>query len=504
MSIDSKKIAQNTVFLYFRFLLILGVTLYVSRVLLSKLGVEDYGLYNAVVSVIGMISFITHTLSSGTSRFITFELGKSEESKLKITFTTALYAHIIWAVAILIIGETVGLWYVHNKLVVPPDRVFAARIVYQVSVLLTFFSIMRVPFMSTIVAHEKMNAYAYIGIYEAFIRFGAAYAISFFDGDKLINYSILLFIALLSVSIIYVLYSRFHFEEARFSIRHDNRILVDILKFSGWNILANLSNTLSKQGVILLFNLFFTPIVVAAQAIGNQVSRGLAMLVQNVRAAVNPQVIKLYADGSRKESEKLTLLSSEFVFYLLMIVGFPMIMVMPTLLDLWLEEVPDYAVIFARFLVLEMILENFNNAYYYPMLAANKISLNSILEVAICALQFVILYLLFKMGLGPVWARYVGLVVIVLFSFVEKPLLLWKIVGYDIKSLYNTISRCFMTMTVAVVLNIGLYLIMPQDTLIHCLYVCIISAVVVTIPCMLFLPKEHKNMLKRLISRKHH
>lgn len=502
MPINARVIAKNTLFLYFRFLLILVVTFYVSRVLLSKLGVEDYGLYNVVFSVIGIISFINTTLSSSTSRFITYELGKNEKDTLILTFSTAFYAHLLLALFIVLLAETVGLWYINNKLVVPPDRLFAAQIVYQTSVLITVVSIIRVPFMSSIIAHEKMNAYAYIGIIDALTRFVAAYVISYYGGDKLVFYAIMLLVAQVVVSLLYVLYSRFNFLESRFSIRHDNKILIGILKFSGWSILANMSNTLSIQGVILLFNLFFSPVVVAAQAISNQISNAIAQLVQNVKTAVNPQIIKLYADGSHKESEKLTLLSSEYVFYLLMIVGFPVILVMPMLMDIWLEEVPDYTVIFARFLVFQLIVGNFNDSYYYPLLAANKISLNSVLEGLFCLFQFVILYLLFKVGLGPMWARYIGLVIVCLFSFLEKPLILWKFVGYDLREMYGTMLRCVLVMVVAVILNIPFYLFLPQDTIVQNLIICIFSAIAVTLSCLVFMPKENRKKLIAIVIKR--
>ena len=502
MAIDSRIIAKNTIFLYIRFLLILVVTFYVSRVLLSKLGVEDYGLYNVVFSIIGVISFINTTLSSSTSRFITYELGKNEEDKLKITFSTAFYAHLLLALIILVLAETIGLWYVNNKLIVSPDRFFAASVVYQTSVIITIVSIFRVPYMSSIIAHERMNAYAYIGIIDALVRFGAAYAITFFNGDKLVFYSIMLLLSQVLVSLLYIVYSRIHFIEARFSIVHDNNILVNILKFSGWSILANMSNTLSVQGVILLFNLFFSPVVVAAQAIGNQISNALAQLVQNVKTAVNPQIIKLYADGSYKDSEKLTILSSEYVFYLLMIAGFPMILVMPVLLDLWLVEVPDYSVVFARFLVFQLILGNFNDSYYYPLLAANKICLNSILEGVACIFQFVLLYVLFKVGLGPMWARYVGLIIVCLFSFLEKPLILWKSVGYDIKMLYRTILKCVMVMLLAILVNAAIYFVLPHESISHNLILCVLSVILTTASCFVFIPKNYKNKLLHLMVKK--
>lgn len=481
MAIDSARIAKNTSFLFIRYLFILGITFYVSRVLLDKLGVDDFGLYNAVYGIIGIVSFINGTLSTSTSRFITFELGRGDELSLRRTFSTSLFAHIILSGIITFLALTVGLWYVYNVLVVPEGRFTTALVIYLFSIVSTVISIIQVPFTASIMAHERMNAYAYIGIFDAIARLLAAYSITVCSSDKLIIYCLALLCAILLVFLLYVSYSKHHFREVNFRLSYDKTTLIEILKFSGWNVLANFSNTIIIQGVILLFNVFFAPVVVAAQAIGNQISNGIAMLVQNVRSAVTPQITKLFAEGSEKMSEKLTLVSAEYIFYLLMFVGFPCILVMPSLLGLWLKEVPDYTVIFARFLVFQLLLENFNNAYYTPLLAANRISINSILEAIICVVQFVVLYFLFSSGYGPIWARYTGIVIVVFFSFVEKPILLWKYLNYEMKTMAGSLFRCIITLSIAAILNYFIYRIMPQTGFLNSIYVIVLSAFSVVI-----------------------
>lgn len=481
MAIDSARIAKNTSYLFIRFLFILGITFYVSRVLLDKLGVDDFGLYNTVYGIIGIISFISGTLSTSTSRFITFELGRGDELTLRRTFSTSLFAHIILSGIIAFLALTVGLWYVYNVLVVPEGRFTTALVIYLISIVATIVSIIQVPFTASIMAHERMNAYAYIGIFDAIARLLAAYSITVCSYDKLIIYCLALLCANLLVFLLYVSYSKHHFHEVNFRLSYDKTTLINILKFSGWNVLANFSNTIIIQGVILLFNIFFAPVVVAAQAIGSQISTGISRLVQNVRSAVTPQITKLFAEGSEKMSEKLTLVSAEYIFYLLMLVGFPCILIMPTLLGLWLKEVPDYTVIFARFLVFQLLLENFNNAYYTPLLAANKISINSILEVVICIVQFVVLYFLFSSGYGPIWARYLGVVIVVLFSFIEKPFLLWKYLNYELKTMVWSLLRCVMALLIVMLLNYLIYRLMPQSNLLDSFYVIVLSAISVVI-----------------------
>ena len=388
--IDSKKIVKNTVFMYMRMLLILGVSLYTSRVVLDKLGVVDYGLYNVIFGLIGMISFLNGTLSIGTSRFLTFELGAQNYNRLKLTFGTAFWAHVILALLIFVLGETLGLWYVNTMLVVPPDRLFAVQVVYQISILSTCISILQVPYTSIIIAHEHMHVYAYIGIFDAIGRWFVVFLLNFLYADKLILYAILIFFIHFLVMCFYICFCYYLFDETKKILKPDSGILNNILKFSGWNIVANVSNTLLNEGVILLFNLFFQPVVVASQAVSKQLSMGLMAFVNNVRVAVNPQITKLYANGDYLASKELTLRSAELIFYLLLLLGVPCIMIMPTLLNIWLVEVPDYAVVFARLIVFQNILDNFNAAFYTPMTAANKIKKNSFAAVLICFTQFLI------------------------------------------------------------------------------------------------------------------
>ena len=502
MAIDSKRIAKNTIFLYARLILVMGVQLYSSRVILDKLGATDYGLYYVVFGVIGLLSFLNGTLSSGTSRFITFELGKGDIDSLRTTFSTTLISHLLLAGIILLLGETIGLWYAHNVMVVPEGRMDAAMIVYQISILSTIISILQVPFTSEIMAHEKMDVYAYLGIYEACAKLAVVFLIIHTSFDKLIYFAILQCIILFTVFLFYVWYSKRHFQEVTFEQCFDKGIFKSILKFSGWNIIANLSNTLMSQGVIMLFNVFFAPVVVAAQAISNQISAALMQFVNNVRQAVNPQVIKLYADEQYKESQRLTFMSAEYIFDLLLLLGVPCIMVMPTLLDLWLVDVPDYAVVFAQLIIAQNILDNFSAAFYTPMLAANKVAKNSIAAVFLCILQFFLLWFLFAHGFGPLWARYLAMLSGILFSFVVKPYILWKDIDYDIREIYKCIWQCLKIMSTVIVVCIGIYFLFPQDSLLTCLWVLVLSIITVVIVAFFYMGRVRRKKILNIIKSK--
>lgn len=495
MAIDSKRIAKNTIFLYARLILVMGVQLYSSRVILDKLGTTDYGLYYVIFGVIGLLSFLNGTLSSGTSRFITFELGKGNPERLKTTFSTTLISHLLLAGIILLLGETIGLWYAHNIMVVPEGRMGAAMIVYQISILSTIISILQVPFTSEIMAHEEMNVYAYLGIYEACAKLAVVFLIIRTTFDKLVYFATLQCIVVFTVFLFYVWYSKKRFQEVTFKRYFDKGIFKSILKFSGWNIIANLSNTLMSQGVIMLFNVFFAPVVVAAQAISNQISSALMQFVNNVRQAVSPQIIKLYADEQYKESQRLTFMSAEYIFDLLLLLGVPCIMVMPALLDLWLVDVPDYAVAFCQLIIAQKILDNFSAAFYTPMLAANKVAKNSIAAVFLCILQFVLLWFLFAHSFGPLWARYLAILSGLLFSFVVKPYILWKDIDYNLKDIYKCIWQCMKTLFIIVIVCVGIYVLIPQQSILQSFLVLVLSILTVIITCLMCIAKHRRKIL---------
>ena len=493
MAIDSKRIAKNTLFLYARLILVFAVTLYTSRVVLDKLGVDDYGLYNVVISVIGLLSFLNGTLSSGTSRFITFELGKKNEEKLKETFRTALFTHVILAGIVVLLGETVGLWYFYDVMICPPGRLEAAFIVYQLSILVAALSILQVPYTAEIMAHERMNVYAYIGIYEAVTKLLICYILVIAPFDKFIAYGILMTIIPITVFLFYAIYSTKSFAEVGFKPSYNKSIFRAILKFSGWNIIANISNMLMRQGVIMLLNAFFAPVVVAAQAITSQVSNALMQFVENVRQAINPQVIKLYADKKYEESKKLTFISAEYVFDLLLLMGVPLILIMPNLLNLWLVEVPQYTIEFIRLILIQDILGNFSAAFYTPMVAANKIQKNSIAAAFLCIAQFGMLYILFKIGLSPIWTRYIGILFCCIWSFVVKPYILWKDIDYKWGEMSVCVLRCARNAIIVSSLSYVVYLLVPQVNFGYSIIVASTSAMIVIGVTYVFMPKRLKS-----------
>lgn len=496
---DNKKIAKNTLFLYARMLLIMGVSLYSSRVILDKLGVDDYSLYNVVGGIVGLLSFLSGTLSSGTSRFLTYELGSNDNNKLKLTFSTAFFTHFLLALLFVMVLETIGMWYVYNKLVVADDRFYAALIVFQISIFASVVSIMQIPYTSLIIAHEDMGVYAYVGIFDAFARLGVIYLISLAPFDKLIVYALLIALVQLLVTLCYWLYCHRHYIESRLRFVYDKAIFKSLLGFSGWNVLAHLSETLKMQGYLVLLNLFFQPFVVAAQTIGNQVAGGLMQFIANFRNAINPQIIKLYAAGDYEESKRLTLSTTVLVFDLVLILGLPTILVMKTIMNIWLVEVPAYTVIFTQYIVAQRILSVFDASLYVPMMAAAKIKTNSLISIITGPGVFVLLYFVYKLGGDVMWMQYIGIIVFAAYGFIIKPWLLVRDVkGYNFKDFYSCFVDCLKVSVLSVVLSLMFYYIVGNETIGASALLFVLSFLSVLASSILFMESSMRKKLVQL------
>ena len=498
---DSKRIAKNTGFLYIRMFIIMAVQLYTSRVVLDKLGADDYGLYNVVGGVVGLLSFLTGTLSIGTSRFITYELGAGDAKKLKSTFVTSFYTHLALSGIIVILLETIGLWFFYNHLVIPSDRLDAAFWVYQISILTTIVAITQVPYTSAIMAHEKMDIYAYLSIFEAVAKLLVVYLLVIAPYDKMLFYAILIAIVQIVLASFYRFFCVSKFQECRLNFSFDKSIFKKLMGFSVWNITANIAEVLKAQGVIVLINMFFQPAIVAAQAIGNQITNAMMQFINNIRTAVNPQIIKLYASGDYEGSKRLTLKSSLYVFDLLLMLGLPFILLMEPILNLWLKEVPPYTVVFAQCIVASQIIGNFSASFYTPMLAANKIKKNSIAAVIFSFSNFIILYLIFKLGGDVLWVQYIYILNSILWSYLIKPFILYKDINYNIPEMAKCILATFKVGFLSCIIAIPIRYFL-DNSFIECIVLFMITIVAVIISSYIFMYKEDRRKATSFIYNK--
>ena len=312
-SANNKRIAKNTIILYIRTIVILVISLYTSRIILNALGVEDFGIYNAVGGVVAMFTVISGALSSSISRFLTYELGKGDKEQLKIIFSTSVNIQIGLAVIILSIGEIVGVWFLNYKMNIPPDRIIAANWVLQCSLVTFSIDLISIPYNACIIAHERMDAYAYISILQAILKLLICYAITFSPSDKLITYAILLVLVSIIIRCIYAVYCCRHFEESKYIFTFNKPIMRDMTNFAGWNFFTNSAFVFNTQGVNILINIFFGVTINAARGIATQVENAVMQLVNSFTTAMNPQITKNYASGNRAEMLSLVFRGANFL-----------------------------------------------------------------------------------------------------------------------------------------------------------------------------------------------
>lgn len=454
----NKTIAKNTLFLYFRMMFTMVVSLYTSRVVLQTLGVEDYGTYQAVCGIAGVLQFIINgSLAFGSSRFITYEIGRGDEDTLKKTFSSLLTIHIFIGILVVALSETVGLWFVYNKLVVPEERFFSAIVVFHVSIVSSFIGITQVPYTAVIIGHERMGIYAYMSILEALLKLLVVYLLVVGSWDKLILYSVLLFFVQVLIAFIYRFYCIHNFQESKYHFFIDKKMIKKILNFSTWNMVENTSISLNGQGTIILLNMFFSSSVVTARSVANMVTMCASSFVNNFRTAVNPQIIKSYSAGDYDESKKLLLSSTLYSYYLMLLLAVPIFVVAEPLLKLWLGLVPDYSVLFLRFSIVTSLLYVFDQSFYTAFTAQGKLRESTIWSVSIGYVSFPVIYLLFKFGCSPLALAWVMLVSVFIPSCVVKPILLIKRMGYRRKELICLFFRCLVVTVLAILVPLYLW-----------------------------------------------
>lgn len=330
----------------------MGISIYTSRIVLNALGVDDYGIYNVVGGFVGLFSVVNASLISAIIRFITTEQGIGNiESENKV-FCTSLNVEIIVALIIILLAETVGLWFVNEKMVIPADKLFASNIVYQLSLVSLVLGLISIPYNASIVAHEKMSAFAYISIIEAFWRLFVAYVICVIQNDRMVVYALLLSIVSIITQIIYVLYCKKHFPECTYHLLFDKEILSRMMKFAGWETIGSSACVIRDQGLNVLLNLFFGPVVNAARAVSMQVYTAVINFVYNFCMALNPQIIKAYAQNNRDYLMKLVFDGARFAYYLMFLLSLPILVNTQYILELWLKNVPDHTVSFIRLIII--------------------------------------------------------------------------------------------------------------------------------------------------------
>jgi len=452
---NNKRIAKNTVLLYFRSIIVMLISLYTSRVVLKVLGVENYGIYNVVGGLVSMFSLMSSSMVAASSRFITFELGRNNFDKLKKTVDGCITIHILLGLIILVVAEIIGVWFLNYKMNIAPDRIVAANWVFQCSLLTFFFNLINTPYTAIIVSHEKMNAFAYISILEVSMNLLGVFLLSWMLFDKLITYAFLMLSISVLLRIIYQIYCKIHFSEARqIKMKIDSVLFKQLFSFTGWEMVGASAYFLNRQGIDILLNLFFGVVVNAAKGVANQVQSAVYVFVSNFQMAINPQITKNYAAGDYQRVHFLLNQGTRFSFYLFLLLSMPVILETKMILNLWLGKgnVPDYSAIFIRLAFINLLIDCLYRFMVVAISATGRIKKYQLVVGGIKLLALPLTYLFLKIGGSPV----TGLLVVISLEVLGAYFNLYfahNMVGLDIKKfLKEVVAKSMAVMAVAFIL----------------------------------------------------
>lgn len=476
-SANNKRIAKNTLLLYFRMLFMMAVSLYTSRVVLNALGVEDFGIYNVVGGIVAMFSMLSGSLSAAITRFITYELGTGNKKNLKKIFSSSVTIQIGLAVLIALLAESVGVWFLNVKMNIPETRMVASNWVFQFSILTFAINLISVPYNASIIAHERMSAFAYISILEAIGKLAIAFLIVISPMDKLIFYAILMCAVALIVRFVYGAYCKKHFEECTYHFIFDKDLLKRMFGFAGWNFIGASSSILRDQGGNIAINLFCGPAVNAARGIAFQVNAAINGFVTNFMTALNPQITKSYAAGNRNYMMNLIFQGARLSFYMLLLLSLPVLVNTHYILSIWLKIVPEHAVFFVRLVLIFAMSESISNPLITAMLATGRIRNYQLVVGGLQMMNFPISYILLRIGFLP---EIVFIVAIVISQccLVARLLMLRGMIGLPVKNYFKKVYLNIVTVTV-IALFIPVFLIEKmQET-----FLCFVLQSIITFIC---------------------
>ena len=500
---NNKRIAKNTLMLYFRMILLMLISLYTSRVNLNALGVEDYGIYNVVGGVVAMFSLISGRLSSAISRFITFELGRGDHQRLKDIFSASVTIQLVLSLLIIVLLETIGLWFLNTHLVIPAERLKAANWVFQFSVLTFVINLISVPYNACIIAHEKMSAFAYISILEAAGKLAVALLIVHSPIDRLIFFAAMLCGIAVLLRLVYGWYCTHHFSECHYHPRWDGQLLRQMFSFAGWNFIAGSAGLINNTGVNVMMNLFFGVTVNAARGVATQVNAHVYQFVTNFTMALNPQITKSYAQGDFTYMHSLVCRGAKFSYFLILIFLIPICLEAHQILHLWLGIVPDYAVPFVQLTLMCTAINVLSSTIITSIHATGNIRRFMIIVGAVEITNFPLVYIAFRLGASPLVAYYIYIVIYFILMFLRfyltKDLIHMK-ASLFIKGVY---LKALIVTLLAAILPVALRLAMTEETLLRFLLVCLVSfASSFAIIYYVGLEAEERGMIMRMIRKK--
>jgi len=454
---SNKRIAQNTLSLYFRMILTMAVSLYTSRVVLATLGIEDFGIYNVVGGIVVMFGFLNTAMSVATQRFLAFEIGRNDTLQLNKVFSSSILIHIIIATLILLVAESIGLWFLNTQLFIPTERIEAANWVYQFSVFAFVVNVISVPYNALIISHEEMGVYAYISILEVILKLLIVYLLNCFGFDKLKFYALLVFFVSLSIRLIYQYYCTRKFPECKFKFVWDKNLLKNLTAFSGWSLFGSVAYIAKGQGVNVILNIFFGALINAAWGISQQVSAAVLMFVQNFVTAINPPIIKAYAQGDKGRMFSLLFNGMKYTFFLSFCLIVPLLFETDFILSLWLETVPEYTIALVQFALILILIELFSHVIGTTIQATGEIKCYQIVIGSILFLNLPLSYVAIRLTESPLSPMYVAV-------FLSAASMLFRF-GLLYRLIHFPLSRLFALLKLTLLLIVCAF---PLDYLLLC------------------------------------
>lgn len=465
-SSNNKRIAKNTLFLYIRMIVVLLISLYTTRVILNVLGVVDYGIYNVVAGFVSLFAFLNNAMNNTIQRYYNYENSAGTINTLNEVYITAVHIQLILAIVICIILESFGLWYINNKMVIPDSRLFEANIVFQCSVLSLALLIMQIPYSAAIVSHERMDFFAVVSIVDASLKLGIAIALPFFGGDKLLIYGLLLLIISFVNLSLYYSYAKRKFEEIIFKLVFFPQKFKDMLSFSCWNMLGSFAYTLQGQGLNVLMNAFFGPVVNAARGVAYQIDGALNGFSANIATAFRPQLVASYAEKNYRRTEAMMFSMSKYCYLMLFTLSVPVVIELPIILNLWLKgTIPEYTSIFTRLVLVNMLLGCLNMPISQTVQATGKVKNYQLIRSILVASTLPIAWVFLKFGAAPSSVFWTAIVI----SIINQPIsmvILHRNFKYSYKEYINqVIFPCVILTIMTPIIPIVIHYIMPETIL---------------------------------------
>lgn len=440
----------------------MAIGLYTSRIVLAQLGIEDYGIYNVVGGVVMMFAFLNSSMASSTQRFLTIELGRGNEEKLNRTFNTSLHIHILIAIVVAVVTEVGGLWFMNHKMQIPPERMDAAYWVFQFSILSMIISFLNVPYTAVIIAYERMSAFAYISIFEVLLKLGIAFLLVVAPFDKLKLFAVLMFLSPLIIRIIYGIYCHRHFAAVKLRRMFDKVLFKEMSVFAGWSLWGQLASICSTQGINIILNVFFGPVVNAARGVAVQVQAAVGQFSMNFQTAINPQITKSYAAEDYATMHLLIFRSAKFTFFLLYALALPILFEAPFVLGLWLEEVPAHTVQFLRIILWITIIDSVANPLMVAAAATGRIKKYQSVVGGLLIAILPVAYVALKLG-APPEAVFVVHLIICIIAFVARLYIVKPLTMLSPSVFFkNVVVSCIAAGLLALVLPLLLYIFLPD------------------------------------------